>query len=366
MRFAPYLAAGAVISLVLHASGSAMFAENPDEISIAASQGGGVSVIGSIEDMVIGVEAETIPLDEEVEEVDEEAEIVEPVRTAPVQPVVETEPVETEVRPETAAPVVAGVTTTDRVNATEFTEVVPPKETLSPETASEPAEQIKPVEAVEPVRQVAVPQSEPVDPAKEQKPVEVARAEVSEPVDVIEPVTPETEVQEVETDPLLEVTKVPTKKPEPPVRKAEPQNVAKTDVKRVQKKGTEVSSRRGGERVTSQSASSNTNGRADATTNDNGTRATSNYKGKVAARLRRAKRYPRDASRQKLGGVVRVSFTISANGSVSGIRVTRSSGHQILDQAAIEMVQRASPMPRFPNDIREASMQLQVPVQFGR
>ncbi|TYC53120.1 energy transducer TonB [Rhodobacterales bacterium] len=152
-------------------------------------------------------------------------------------------------------------------------------------------------------------------------------------------------------------------KPEPPVRKT-PKKVAKKTAKPVQPKGAEASSRRGGERVTSRNAQSNANGRADARTNDGGTKAASNYKGKVAAKLRRAKRYPRAARREGLVGTVRVAFTIASNGSVSGIRITRSSGHQTLDQAAIEMVRRASPMPKFPRDLRKPSMQIQVPVQY--
>ena len=52
MSFARFLAAGAILSLVLHGTGAAFFAKDPNEISIAASEGGGVSVIGSIEDLV--------------------------------------------------------------------------------------------------------------------------------------------------------------------------------------------------------------------------------------------------------------------------------------------------------------------------
>lgn len=341
MRFAPYLAAGVVISLAVHASGSAFFAENPDEIEIAASQGGGVAVIGSIEDLVAGVEAETVSQEEPLEEIEEDAERVEPVKVQPIRPAV---PVATEVTPEAAASVIAGVTSTERVNAAGLEEAPAPEETPAPEAPAPPLAEVKPVEAAKPVTREVVPQAAPVEK--------------------VEPVVPEADVAEVDTDPLLEVTQVPAAKPEPPARKAEPQKMARTDVKKL-RKGAEASSRRGGERVTSQSASSNANGRADARTNDGGTRAASNYKGKVAAKLRRAKRYPRDARRQRLEGTVRVSFTISANGSVSGIRVVTSSGHQVLDQAALEMVRRASPMPKFPKDVRDASMLLHVPVEFN-
>lgn len=59
-----------------------------------------------------------------------------------------------------------------------------------------------------------------------------------------------------------------------------------------------------------------------------------------------------------------VAFTIASNGSVSGIRVTRSSGHQALDKAALDMVRRASPMPNFPSDMRLARLNIEVPMRF--
>ena len=44
--------------------------------------------------------------------------------------------------------------------------------------------------------------------------------------------------------------------------------------------------------------------------------------------------YPARAIRQELEGTVGLSVTLDANGRVTGCRVTRSSGHDILDEAA--------------------------------
>ncbi|UES59066.1 TonB family protein [Roseibium aggregatum] len=249
---------------------------------------------------------------------------------------------------------VAGVTSSEPVKAPATTpEIVTASETLQGSVTPEP---VKPVE--------------PAKPAPVQKPVEIARVEPAAPVETVQPVDLQTEVQQPVADPLAEVTQTPNRKPKPPVRNAEAPKVEEQEkpkkVVKAQRKGAETSARKGGERVTSQSAKSNTNGRADARTKDGGTRATSNYQGKVVAKLRRAKRYPREAKRQRLEGTVSVGFTISSNGAVSGIRVTRSSGHPVLDQAALDMVRRASPMPKFPGDIRVARMNMQVPVRFDR
>lgn len=49
--------------------------------------------------------------------------------------------------------------------------------------------------------------------------------------------------------------------------------------------------------------------------------------------------YPRDASREKIGGVVETRFTIQANGRVSGCRVTRSSGDASLDATTCRLIE---------------------------
>ena len=361
MSFPRFLVAGLLISVLLHSAGSAYFAEDPNEISIAASQGGGVSVIGSLEDMVMGNHVESVEpvdpieevelLEEPLEEIREPVEVtkVEPPVTAdavqPVQAVNQPVAVETPVMEPVTTPVVAGVTSTDTV------------------TSIEPAEEIVP-EDVQPLTEV----KPDIQAQTDHRPVEIAKAvqpevrEVQEIQEVQEPVIPETVVLEEIEEPLDDVTKTPVAKPKPPVETVKKE----TRKKPVKQAGTKTNSRKGGERITSNTARSNANGRADAKTNDGGTKATSNYKGKVVAKLRRAKKYPSKARRKNLSGIVQISFTIAKNGSVSGVQIARSSGHQILDQAALDMVRRASPMPKFPSDIRVAKMTLQVPVRFDR
>nr|WP_282449410.1 energy transducer TonB [Roseibium sp. CAU 1639] len=220
---------------------------------------------------------------------------------------------------------------------------------------------IEPVKAVKPSKPV-----QPVEQALEQKPVELARVDAAQTVEPAKPVTQEQEVLRALEDPLAAVTQSPRAKPKPPVRKTEPQKAPEGKARTAQAKGAEASSRKGGERVTSRTAHSNANGRANAKSKDGGTKAASNYKGKVVAKLRRAKRYPPQARRKSLEGTARVAFTISRDGSVSGIRLAGSSGHALLDQAALDMVRRAAPMPKFPGDIAGPRMSLQVPVRFSR
>lgn len=91
--------------------------------------------------------------------------------------------------------------------------------------------------------------------------------------------------------------------------------------------------------------------------------AVSSYTGRVYAHLARHKRYPGGTSDR---GRATVTFTLSASGGVSGIRLARSSGSAALDQAALSMVQRASPFPPIPSEFGRRSMTFTVPIDFAR
>jgi periplasmic protein TonB len=62
--------------------------------------------------------------------------------------------------------------------------------------------------------------------------------------------------------------------------------------------------------------------------------------------------YPEEAKTRKLYGSLQLTVAIKANGEVETVEVNRSSGHKILDQAAIRIVRLAAPFERFPDNIR--------------
>ena len=62
--------------------------------------------------------------------------------------------------------------------------------------------------------------------------------------------------------------------------------------------------------------------------------------------------YP-DAARGKLYGSLLLSVSIRADGSVDKVGVQRSSGHKVLDEAAVRIVKMAAPYAPFPPDIRK-------------
>lgn len=62
--------------------------------------------------------------------------------------------------------------------------------------------------------------------------------------------------------------------------------------------------------------------------------------------------YPEEARRRKLYGNLILQVGVRADGSLEEIRVLRSSGSTILDEAAVRIVQLAAPFAPFPPDIR--------------
>jgi protein TonB len=62
--------------------------------------------------------------------------------------------------------------------------------------------------------------------------------------------------------------------------------------------------------------------------------------------------YPEEAKARRLYGSLQLTVAIKADGEVEGVEINRSSGHKVLDQAAIRIVRLAAPFDRFPDAIR--------------
>jgi protein TonB len=62
--------------------------------------------------------------------------------------------------------------------------------------------------------------------------------------------------------------------------------------------------------------------------------------------------YPAEAKARGIRGSLQLTVAIKADGEIESVEVNRSSGHKILDQAAIRTVRLAAPFERFPPDIR--------------
>lgn len=62
--------------------------------------------------------------------------------------------------------------------------------------------------------------------------------------------------------------------------------------------------------------------------------------------------YPDEARRQGLRGALQLEVALGANGNVRQLRVLDSSGHRVLDDAAMRIVYMAAPFPPFPDNLR--------------
>lgn len=90
-----------------------------------------------------------------------------------------------------------------------------------------------------------------------------------------------------------------------------------------------------------------------------------NYFALVSAHLNRRKVYPPEARKARQQGVVTVRFTVDRAGGVTGASIKRGSGHDILDRATLDLLQRVAPLPRMPSSMQRESITLSLPIDYS-
>lgn len=76
------------------------------------------------------------------------------------------------------------------------------------------------------------------------------------------------------------------------------------------------------------------------------------YRLQLISAAQRYKRYPRVAMDNNWEGDVVVRMVIDASGMISSVNVKASSGHEVLDQQALDMFKRAKPLVPIPLALR--------------
>lgn len=84
---------------------------------------------------------------------------------------------------------------------------------------------------------------------------------------------------------------------------------------------------------------------------DSSGQASPNVLAKIRYRINRKKFMPLIAQEKNLSGNVKVSFQIAKDGKVQNLQVLQSSGHSILDTAALKTIKKAAPLPYYKNPI---------------
>ncbi len=88
------------------------------------------------------------------------------------------------------------------------------------------------------------------------------------------------------------------------------------------------------------------------------------YLKEVRRLLEKQKDYPLIARRRNIQGVVALVFTIGSGGQIEGARISRSSGQDLLDEAAQNTLRRVGKFPPFPAELNRQKLTIEVPLAF--
>jgi TonB family protein len=86
---------------------------------------------------------------------------------------------------------------------------------------------------------------------------------------------------------------------------------------------------------------------------------------RLLARLNRFKRYPPQARKAHIEGVVMLHFVMDANGNVRTAEIAKSSGRPLLDKEALALIRRAQPLPALPAGFPGNVLDAEVPIVFS-
>jgi protein TonB len=93
-------------------------------------------------------------------------------------------------------------------------------------------------------------------------------------------------------------------------------------------------------------------------------RNTVTWERSIVSHLNRFKRYPDGARARGTQGSVAVAFSIDRSGNVLDVRIVQTSGSTHLDEEALAVVKRASPIPSPPAGLPGSKLDLTLPIQF--
>jgi protein TonB len=85
----------------------------------------------------------------------------------------------------------------------------------------------------------------------------------------------------------------------------------------------------------------------------------------ISAHLERNKRYPREAKAAEQQGTPMVRFAVDRRGRVSDVSISRSSGHDLLDEATLDLLRRVSPLPAMPRSMGHDRVVVSLPIEYS-
>ena len=90
---------------------------------------------------------------------------------------------------------------------------------------------------------------------------------------------------------------------------------------------------------------------------------TSLFQKTLLAHIAHYRRYPEAGRLNQLQGTAQVMFAMRRDGTVKEIWIRSSSGHDLLDAAAIDTIRKAQPLPRIPSQLPD-QLNILIPIAF--
>jgi protein TonB len=85
----------------------------------------------------------------------------------------------------------------------------------------------------------------------------------------------------------------------------------------------------------------------------------------LKGQMKRYMTYPRAAKENNWEGKLELALVIGENGMIAEIVVVKSSGHDVLDKAAMDAVRKAKPLVPIPEGLRGRAFRLEIPIEFN-
>ncbi len=209
----------------------------------------------------------------------------------------------------------------------------------------------------------------PEEPKAQPEPPPVEQPDVAMKEDKLPEPEPEPEPEPL-PQPQPQPAVVPPPKPKPPVpdppkKRAEPQPAPeKTPPREPEKQVAKLTPSVSGVNGKAGAQVSPNAGSANDTSGGGMPGDVVDYMAILQAWLEKHKEYPRGARLRRMEGTTLLYFVMDRDGKVLDFRIQKSSGYEILDHEVEEMIKRAQPLPQMPDNMRQARLELVVPVQF--
>ena len=88
------------------------------------------------------------------------------------------------------------------------------------------------------------------------------------------------------------------------------------------------------------------------------------YLAKVRSIIEQRKKYPKSAKRMKQQGTAYIKFTISSNGKISHISLSKKCSFSKLNKAALNILKKIGAFTPIPKELNETYLSLTVPIKY--